>query len=48
MVDVKSPHSLIVKLIRPSGEGLDANENGCSSAKSELVCGRRNWNCPGA
>jgi hypothetical protein len=36
MVDVKSPLSLIVKLIRPPGEGLDAIENGCSSAKTEL------------
>ena len=29
-------------------EGLDAIENGCSSAKTELRCGRKNWNCPGA
>ena len=33
-VDVKSPISLIVRLIRPEGEGLDAIENGCSSGKT--------------
>ena len=48
MVDVKSPISLIVRLIRPSGDGLDAIENGCSSAKTALPCRRRNRNCPGA
>jgi hypothetical protein len=39
---------IVFKLIHPPGEGLDAIENGCSSARTELPYRRRNWNCPGA